>query len=86
MAYNFYTESAYLSNLAFLGKALPNVYNPLIQKAGTFAILSAKYAEKKQKYDNATPEYQATKEYARLGAIVARLHGTLKQMEIDMAR
>ena len=41
---------------------------------------------KKAKYDNATPEYQATEEYARLGAIVARLRGTLKQMEADMAR
>ncbi len=60
--------------------------NPMIQKGNTYRILSAKYEEKKAKYDKATPEYQATEEYARLGAIVARLRGTLKQMEIDMAR
>lgn len=70
----------------YAGIYIPDRINPLIQKDNTYRILSGKYEEKKAKYDNATPEYQATEEYARLGAIVARLRGTLKQMEVDMAR
>ena len=70
----------------YAGIYIPDSINPLIQKDSTYRILSGKYEEKKAKYDNATPEYQATEEYARLGAIVARLRGTLKQMEADMAR
>ncbi|MBQ1928054.1 MAG: hypothetical protein II179_03235 [Alphaproteobacteria bacterium] len=86
MAYNFYTENAYLSKLAFLGKAIPDAYNPLVQKGRTYDILSDKYAEKKAKYDNATPAYKGTEEYDRLGQIVVRLRETLKRMEADMAR
>lgn len=32
MSSKFYAESAYLSQLAFSGKAVPNDYNPLVQK------------------------------------------------------
>ena len=73
-------------DMPYSGKNIPPSLNPVVQKDKTYRILRNKYEEKKAKYDNATPEYQATKEYARLGAIVARLRGTLKQMEIDMAR
>lgn len=35
MSSKFYAESAYLSQLAFSGKAVPNDYNPLVQKERT---------------------------------------------------
>ena len=66
-------------------KIHPSV-NPVVQKDRTYRILQGKYEEKKKKYDAATMEYKRTDEYARLGKIVKRLRGMLKQMEQDMSR
>jgi hypothetical protein len=70
----------------YAGIYIPDSINPLIQKGKTYRILSAKYEEKKAKYDKATPAEKETAEYKRLENIVLRLRGTLKQMEVDMAR
>ena len=73
-------------DMPYSGKNIPSYLNPLVQKDKTYRILSNKYAEKKAKYDNATPQYKETEEYARLGRIVKRLRATLAQMETNMAR
>ncbi len=70
----------------YAGFYISDKINPMIQKGNTYRILSAKYEEKKDKYDKATPAYKETAEYERLEKIVLRLRGTLKQMEADMVR
>ena len=70
----------------YVGMRISDSINPLIQKSKTYRILSAKYEEKKAKYDKATPAEKKTATYKRLEEIVFRLRKTLKQMEADMAR
>ena len=82
---SYYGDNSY--NLTgFCGRSVPDKYNAAVQKGSTYRILKAQYEEKYAKYTNATDEYKQTAEYARLGAIVSRLRGTLKQMEEYMSR
>ena len=83
---NFRNNDYYFPATGFCGRSVPDSINPLVQKDKTYNILSRKYEEQLRKYYSATEAEKKTATYERLEAIVLRLRGTLKQMEVDMGR